>query len=117
MKELEAIQTEHENCSLANGSTDIGNGVIVNSSAISTIQTISSKLNVFGRNLFRAVFSTDEIVGRSLMGKRCNANGNKESLPSIDPVKRDAIIGKSKTYFVDHLKLPVYYFITAFRFA
>ena len=72
----------------------------MNSSAVSTIRTISSSLNIFGRNLFRAVFATDEIVGRSLMGKRCNANTGRELLPSIDPLKRDAVIGSHvfKTY-------------------
>ena len=94
MSKLEELQITHERRGLATGSTDIGNGVMVNSSAITTIKTISSKLNVFGRNLFRAVFPTDEVVGRSLMGKRCNANGNRETVPSIDPEKRDAVIGK-----------------------
>lgn len=73
---------------------DIGNGIMLKNEFIVTIKAASPSTNAFGRCLLRKLFENDEIIGYSLMGKGCAAN-KTETLPSIDPRRRDALIGKT----------------------
>ena len=101
MSKYKTLEEEHSKCSQAlQGQIDIGNSVMVDSGVIAALKTVSCTRNVFARNLFRAVFSTDQLVGRSLTGKKCNANGKAEHLPSVETAKRDAVIGKIVARFL-----------------
>lgn len=54
----------------------------------------SNKPTVYARNLFRRLFSSEELGRHSLLGKKCNANRSAEVLPVIDTIRRDAIISE-----------------------
>jgi len=75
---------------------DIGGEIVLKKSALSALKSVSPTLNVYARNVFKLAFQVDEVVGRSLMGKSCNANVKKSpgQNASVDTRKRDAIIGK-----------------------
>lgn len=77
---------------------DIGNGVFLKREFLLTIKATSGTTNVFGRCLFKKIFESHEIIGYSLMGKGCNAINSNEKTPSIDPRRRDALIGNSHFY-------------------
>ncbi|CAG7821410.1 unnamed protein product [Allacma fusca] len=49
-------------------------------------------MTIFARNLFRRVFSSEDISGHSLTGRRSTSLQNHVPLPSVDPLKRDAVI-------------------------
>lgn len=71
---------------------DIGNGILLSKDVLTTIRSVSTTMNVYARNMFKHLFKPHDVIGYSLMGKGCNAN-RSEKQPSIDPVRRDAIIG------------------------
>ncbi len=75
------------------GVVDIGNGILLPREFLTTIKSVSSSMNIYARNLFKHLFESHELVGYSLMGKGCNANKTSKQ-PSIDPIRRDALIGK-----------------------
>ncbi|CAL8105868.1 unnamed protein product [Orchesella dallaii] len=72
--------------------TTIADGVHVERGALSTAKLMSTGPATLARNLFRIVFTKEELYGKSLLGKMCNANKNTNQLPSIDSVRRDAVI-------------------------
>lgn len=45
------------------------------------------------RGLLKAVYSTEELKGKSLRGRKCNAQKESEVKPALDPVKLQAVIG------------------------
>lgn len=66
----------------------------MNVAELASIKMMSSQSSsVLARNLFRRLFSAEELTGHSLYGKKCNANATLP-LPEIDPARRDAVIGK-----------------------
>lgn len=58
------------------------------------IKMMSGNPTILARNLFRHFFSPEVLSAHSLFGKFCNANKSQFPLPAIDPLRRDAIIGK-----------------------
>ncbi|OXA41145.1 uncharacterized protein LOC118439061 [Folsomia candida] len=66
--------------------------VVLPAADLAAIKLGSNKPTVLARNLFRRLFSSDELSRHSLFGKKCNANKNAEPLPVIDTIRRDAII-------------------------
>lgn len=75
-----------------NDQVDIGNDVYVQKSTISALKSVTGTVNVYARHIFKHVFATHEVVGRSLMGKKCNAKKNLEVNPAVNERKRDAVI-------------------------
>jgi hypothetical protein len=75
-------------------SIDIGNSVFVKKSALSALKSVSPKVNIYARHIFKHVFETHEVVGRSLMGKTCNARKEANVTASVDERKRDAVMRK-----------------------
>ncbi|CAG7649996.1 unnamed protein product [Allacma fusca] len=69
-----------------------GSGVYLRSSKVAAAKLASKTPSILARNLFRYVFSSEEMTGRSLLGRKCNANKEVSALPAVDPVKRDAIV-------------------------
>ncbi|OXA47475.1 hypothetical protein Fcan01_17793 [Folsomia candida] len=68
-------------------------GVTLPMADLTSIKMVSSKPTVLARNLFRRLFTTEELLTHSLLGKKCNANSNAAPpLPIIDIPKRDAVI-------------------------
>jgi len=55
---------------------------------------MSGSANIFSRNLFKHVFEIYEIVGRSLIGKKCNAWKPLEVNSAVNEAKRDGLIRK-----------------------
>ncbi|CAL8111758.1 unnamed protein product [Orchesella dallaii] len=85
LKELKADMDEKSRMTIADG-------VHVERGALSTAKLMSTGPATLARNLFRIVFTKEELYGKSLLGKMCNANKNTNQLPSIDSVRRDAVI-------------------------
>ncbi|XP_035711259.1 uncharacterized protein LOC118436770 [Folsomia candida] len=56
------------------------------------MRVMSPKPTILARNLFRQLFSAEELSNHSLFGKKSNANRGRETLPEIDSVRRDAVI-------------------------
>ena len=52
------------------------------------------------------MFETHEVVGRSLMGKKCNAKKNLEVSPAVNERKRDAVIGNLEKSELNEYKIP-----------
>lgn len=47
---------------------------------------------VYARELLRLVFSSEELVGKSITGKQSNAHKDKPAKPQLDPVRVNAVI-------------------------
>ena len=77
----------------------IGEGVYLPKTQLDTILALSDSPEKLARNLMRATFEENEMLGCSLFGMPCNANKSGSVRPSIDPKRRDAIICKSQRYF------------------
>ncbi|OXA56422.1 hypothetical protein Fcan01_09175 [Folsomia candida] len=69
-----------------------GSGVRIESSVLASMRVMSPKPTILARNLFRQLFSAEELSNHSLFGKQSNANRGRETLPEIDSVRRDAVI-------------------------
>ncbi|CAG7659367.1 unnamed protein product [Allacma fusca] len=69
-----------------------GSGVFLSKSKIAAAKLGSRSPTILARNLFRYLFSPEELAGHSLMGRSCNANKYCSVLPSISAVKRDALV-------------------------
>ncbi|XP_035716230.1 uncharacterized protein LOC118439221 [Folsomia candida] len=67
-------------------------GVFLPSSDLAAIKIASNKPTVLARNLFRRLFSIEEMSSHSLFGKKCNANQGQVPLPEIDVGRRNAVI-------------------------
>ncbi|OXA47898.1 hypothetical protein Fcan01_17481 [Folsomia candida] len=68
-------------------------GVTLPMADLTSIKMVSSKPTVLARNLFRRIFTTEELSTHSPLWKKCNANSNAAPpLPIIDIPKRDAVI-------------------------
>ncbi|CAG7784731.1 unnamed protein product, partial [Allacma fusca] len=80
-----------------------GSGVFLKGSKIAAAKLGSKTPPILARNLFRYLFRPEELNGRSLMGRTCNANKQLEALPTVDPVKRDAVIDFALASFNLHL--------------
>jgi len=72
---------------------DIGNGVMVPKRQLESISAMSTDACKFARNLLRAVFSKEELTGKSLFGNFCNANRNNVPSPAIEDRQRNAVLG------------------------
>ncbi|OXA61095.1 hypothetical protein Fcan01_05756 [Folsomia candida] len=68
-------------------------GVTLSAAELASIKLMSNQPTVRARNLFRRLFTLDELRTHSLLGKRCNANRNAIPLPAIDPNHCNAVIG------------------------
>jgi len=90
--ELDRLKLAMKN--LESDSVDIGNGVFVKKVALSALRGVSGTCNIYGRHVFKHLFQTDEVVGRSLMGKKCNARKDSVFNPAVNEKKRDAIMRK-----------------------
>lgn len=71
---------------------DIGEGVMVKREDLSAAKLTSHGPSTLARNLFRILFKKEELVGKSLLGRMCNANKHLNPLPAVDSLRRDAII-------------------------
>lgn len=49
---------------------------------------------VYARELLRLVFSSEELVGKSITGKQSNAHKDKPAKPQLDPVRVNAVISE-----------------------
>lgn len=72
-----------------------GTGVNITTTELASIKTMSQQPTILARNLFRRIFTTEELSSHSLFGKTSNANHAAVILPSIDATRRDAVISKS----------------------
>ncbi|XP_035715054.1 uncharacterized protein LOC118438625 isoform X1 [Folsomia candida] len=69
-----------------------GSGVTLPAAELASIKIMSNKPTTLARNLFRRLFSPEELASHSLNGKICNANQLAPPLPKIDTAKSDAVI-------------------------
>ncbi|OXA43002.1 putative BEN domain-containing protein B1 [Folsomia candida] len=69
-----------------------GSGVYMNPEELASIKLLSMEPTILARNLFRRLFTLEEVSGQCLFGKKCNANKNVHSRPPVDAVRRNAII-------------------------
>jgi len=66
-------------------------GVLISRAELDMVKAISGKPASFARNLMRRLFTDADLEGRSLFGRKCNANKD-DPKPSIDANRRDAMI-------------------------
>ncbi|OXA48520.1 uncharacterized protein LOC118436910 [Folsomia candida] len=70
-----------------------GSGVTMNAGELASIKLVSNEPTVTARNLFRRLFTVEELSTHSLFGKKCNANKDAVPLSRIDQVRSNAVIG------------------------
>lgn len=76
---------------------DLG-GYKVNKAVIDMLQLGPAKTaTTYARELLRQVFTTEELLGKSITGKQSNAHKEKEARPQLDPVRVNAVV--SEYYF------------------
>lgn len=46
-----------------------------------------------GTLLMRAVFAPEELMGRTLYGRPCNAHKNMDVNPAVDDTRREVVLG------------------------
>lgn len=68
----------------------------MNAGELASIKLVSNEPTVTARNLFRRLFTVEELSTHSLFGKKCNANKDAVPLPRIDQVRSNAVIGRKK---------------------
>ena len=73
---------------------DIGNGVLLEKGQLLGILQASETTTKLALNLFRALFQREEVVGKSLSGKKSNAHlTTSVEKEQLDPKRILAIIG------------------------
>ncbi|XP_042142593.1 uncharacterized protein LOC120843772 [Ixodes scapularis] len=71
---------------------DLG-GYKVNKAVIDMLQLGPAKTaTTYARELLRQVFTTEELLGKSITGKQSNAHKEKEARPQLDPVRVNAVV-------------------------
>lgn len=79
---------------------DIGGGVFVEATTLSRLSVHHKGSPCrFARDLLRAVFTEDELRGRSLTGRKCNAQKDAVAKDPLDPVRVSAVIGECLLFF------------------
>ncbi|KAG0437885.1 hypothetical protein HPB47_017243 [Ixodes persulcatus] len=77
---------------LSSPKVDIGSGVLVEQTTLDGLKAAGVSASKYVRGLLKAVFSTEELKGKSLRGRKCNAQKEGEVKPALDPVKLKAVI-------------------------
>lgn len=73
-----------------------GSGVMINAGELASIKLVSREPTITARNLFRRLFTEEELSTHSLFGKKCNANKDAVPLPRIDQIRSNAVLGMKK---------------------
>ncbi|XP_022111613.1 uncharacterized protein LOC110990826 [Acanthaster planci] len=71
---------------------DIGYGVLMDKGQLLTVVQGSDTATKLARNLFSALFSRDEVMGKSLTGKKSNAHQDKGPKEALDPARVKALL-------------------------
>ncbi|KAM7303314.1 uncharacterized protein ISCGN_013276 [Ixodes scapularis] len=71
---------------------DIGYGVLVEQTALAGLKSAGVSASKYVRGLLKVVFSEEELKGKSLRGRKCNAQKESEVKPALDPVKLQAVL-------------------------
>ncbi|CAG7718540.1 unnamed protein product, partial [Allacma fusca] len=87
LKEQQNLATSEENFEIT-----VGTGVYMAKATLAAAKLTAKTPTILARSLFRQLFKPDEIKGCSLFGRTCNANKSAPVLPSVDGIKRDALI-------------------------
>ncbi|CAG7724105.1 unnamed protein product [Allacma fusca] len=95
------MKKEHKKC-LSDDYVELfpGSGLKLDRSELAAMQTMSSSMTIFARNLFRKFFDPEDVLGHSLLGRKSTSLPNHVPLPSVDSNKRDAVIGKLQIDFL-----------------
>ncbi|KAH7933859.1 hypothetical protein HPB49_018334 [Dermacentor silvarum] len=83
-----------ESVSVSSRNVDIGDGVLIEEGTLARLRKDSSNSACcFARGLIRAVFTPEELINKSLFGKKSNAH--KENVPkeALDPRRVNAVLG------------------------
>ncbi|KAL1471313.1 hypothetical protein MTO96_040014, partial [Rhipicephalus appendiculatus] len=72
---------------------DIGSGVMVEEAQVESLKrSCPGNPGKFARGLLRILVSADELKGKSLFGRKCNAKKEQEAKEGLDPVRVKAVI-------------------------
>ncbi|KAH7951986.1 hypothetical protein HPB52_016403 [Rhipicephalus sanguineus] len=84
---------------------DIGSGVMVEELQLDNLERgCPGNPGKFARGLLRILFTPDELKGKSLFGRKCNAKKDLEAKEALNPVRVKAVIdGKPSTPTLDYL--------------
>ncbi|XP_064477720.1 uncharacterized protein LOC135391397 [Ornithodoros turicata] len=85
---------------VAEPQVDIGNGVLVGSHHLTYLKSrYAGQATKFARALLRALFTPEELKGKSLFGMRCNAYKDKEVKDALDRSRVTALIAYTMVTF------------------
>ncbi|CAG7708335.1 unnamed protein product [Allacma fusca] len=87
LKEQQNLATSEDNVEIT-----VGTGVYMEKTTLAAAKLTAKTPTILARSLFRQLFKPDEMKGCSLFGRTCNANKSAPVLPSVDGIKRDALI-------------------------
>lgn len=87
----------------AHPKVDIGSGVLVEEGTLAALENnCPGAAAKFARGLLRIVFAPEELRGKSMLGKQCNAKKDATRKQALDPIRLQAVIGYTvKLYKVD----------------
>ncbi|XP_071960995.1 uncharacterized protein [Antedon mediterranea] len=71
---------------------DIGHGILLHQEVLENVLIDGTSPTKLARKLFVALFRLEEVIGKSLSGKKCNVYQNKEVKQQLDPERIGAII-------------------------
>ncbi|CAG7734951.1 unnamed protein product, partial [Allacma fusca] len=83
LKEQQNLATSEDNVEIT-----VGTGVYMEKVTLAAAKLTAKTPTILARSLFRQHFEPDEMKG----GRTCNANKSAAVLPSVDGIKRDALI-------------------------
>ncbi|KAL1460314.1 hypothetical protein MTO96_027572 [Rhipicephalus appendiculatus] len=100
---------------------DIGSGVMVEQLQLDNLtRGCPGNPGKFSRGLLRILFSPEELKGKSLFGKKCNAKKEQEAREGLDPVRVKAVIvlerGTNATMSAQSMQLPSELIISLVRY-
>ncbi|XP_075535136.1 uncharacterized protein LOC142570666 [Dermacentor variabilis] len=83
-----------EEKSVSSRKVDIGDGVLVEEGTLARIKNDSNGSACrFARNLLRATFAPEELINKSLFGKKSNAHKDFVAKEGLDPRRVNAALG------------------------
>ncbi|XP_075534313.1 uncharacterized protein LOC142568128 [Dermacentor variabilis] len=83
-----------EEKSISSRKVDIGDGVLVEEGTLARIKNDSNGSACrYARGLLRATFAPEELINKSLFGKRSNAHKDFVAKEGLDPRRVNAVLG------------------------
>lgn len=85
-------ELQQSTAAVPNPKVAIGDSVFVDQHILDGLSAANMSAAKYARSLLKAVFTTEELKGRSLCGKKSNAHKDSPAKEALDPVRLQAVL-------------------------